>query len=300
MTMSKDLQQKLKDQWDTFTASEQKIASYLLQNIRELPFETADSLSKRVGVSPMTVSRFLRNLGYEGVSDLKEELRGDASWRQFYREPLAGKGGDVVSEHLQADVRALTNVHALATTKEWKSVVKLLATADRVTVASFHQGTFLGMGFAAMLQQARPGVYFNASLDGAYIDMLLESTKQSCVVLIDLRRYFKTFRTLAEEVARRKIPLVLITDTDCYWARDVTQHVLMVPADRAWHSFSAYVSLFGLLTTSMIHEKGDVMERLSEINELRNRFIGYIGPDNEKVDGVKAADKHARGRTKKR
>jgi DNA-binding MurR/RpiR family transcriptional regulator len=298
--MSKDLQQKLKDQWDTFTASEQKIASYLLQNIRELPFETADSLSKRVGVSPMTVSRFLRNLGYEGVSDLKEELRGDASWRQFYREPLAGKGGDVVSDHLQADVRALTNVHALAATKEWKSVVKLLATADRVTVASFHQGTFLGMGFAAMLQQARPGVYFNASLDGDYIDMLLESTKQSCVVLIDLRRYFKTFRTLAEEVARRKIPLVLITDTDCYWARDVTQHVLMVPADRAWHSFSAYVSLFGLLTTSMIHEKGDVMERLSEINELRNRFIGYIGPDNEKGDGAKAADKQTRSRTKRR
>ena len=85
MTMTKDLQKKLKSRWETFTTAEQKIASYLLHNISGIPFETAASLGKRVGVSAMTVGRFLRNLGYDGVGDLKEELRGDAPWMQLYK-----------------------------------------------------------------------------------------------------------------------------------------------------------------------------------------------------------------------
>lgn len=276
--MTKDLQQKLQDRWASFTASEQKIASYLLNNIRDVPFETAASLSKRVGVSQMTVGRFLRNLGYDGVGDLKEELRGDASWRDLYKDVERSRDADPLAGHLEAEIRALTSTHALAGTKEWKSVVKLLCSADRVTVSSFHHGTFLGLGFAAMLQQVRPLVSFNSGIDGAYIDMLVDSTPRSCVVLIDMRRYFRQFRVLAEEVVARGIPLVLITDTECYWARELTPHVLMIQADRAWHSFGAYTSLFSLLTTAMVQEQGDVMERIGEINELRERFAGYLGP----------------------
>ncbi|RDJ00379.1 MurR/RpiR family transcriptional regulator [Dyella solisilvae] len=293
--MTKDLQQKLKDHWESFTASEQKIASYLLHNMRDVPFETAASLSKRVGVSQMTVGRFLRNLGYEGVGDLKEELRGDASWRHLYKDVERSRDPDPLASHLEAEIRALTTTHALAGSREWKSVVKLLSSAHRVTVSSFHHGTFLGLGFAAMLQQVRPHVSFNSGVDGGYIDMLLDSTKHDCVVLIDMRRYFKQFRVLAEAVVERGIPLVLITDTECYWARELTPNVLMIQADRAWHSFSAYTSLFSLLTTAMVQEESDVMQRIGEINELRQRFAGYVGSGSGREKDVAGASRKGPG-----
>lgn len=281
--MTKDLQQKLKDHWETFTTSEQKIASYLLHNLRDVPFETAASLSKRVGVSPMTMGRFLRNLGYDGVGDMKEELRSDTPWRHLYKDPEPPNDSDAVANHLHAEVRALSDAHALVGTKEWKSVVKTLLAADRVAVASFQHGRFLGMGLATMLQQVRPNVSFNSGADGAYIDMLLDSSPKSCLVLIDMRRYFKLFRALAEEAVERGIPLVLITDTDCYWARELTPHVLMLPAERVWHSFSGYTSLFSLLTATMIQEKGDVMDRIGDVNQLRQRFVGFMGQPSGKV-----------------
>ncbi len=274
--MSTDLRQKLKDRWETFTASEQKIASYLLQHFREVPFETAASLSKRVGVSPMTVGRFLRNLGYEGVGDLKEELRGDGTWRHFYKDPQQAQHPDAVSTHLQTEILALKGVHSLVGTKEWKSVVRLLVSADCVSVAGFQHGGFLALGLATLLQQVRPRVRFHSGADGAYIDLLLESSRDSCVVLIDDRRYFKQFRALAEEVVRRGIPLVLLTDTDCYWARELTPHVLMFSADRVWHSYTAYSSLVSLLIGGVIQESGDVMERLESITRLREKFVGYL------------------------
>lgn len=169
-------------------------------------------------------------------------------------------------------------MHALVGTHEWKSAVKLLMTADKVSIASFQHAAFLSQGLAKTLEHLRPNVWFNPGTDSAYVDMLLDSTGNSCMVLIDMRRYFKQFRVIAEEVAARGIPLVMITDTDCYWARDLTPHVLMIPPSWVWHSYSAYITLFSLLATSFVQETGeDVMERLGDINQLRQKLVGYLG-----------------------
>ncbi len=289
--MTKDLQKKLKSQWDTFTTSEQKIASYLLHNISGIPFETAASLGKRVGVSAMTVGRFLRNLGYAGVGDLKEELRGDAPWKQLYRISEPSADADYVSESLQAEIRSLNDVYALARTEEWMPIVKMLLAADRVSVASFQHGSFLGMGFAASLQHVRPRVAFESGTDGSYTGMLLDSTEKSCIVLIDIRRYSRHFRLLADEAVKRGIPLLIITDTQCYWARQLTPHVLAIPVQsgRAWHSFGTLTSLFSLLINAVIREKGDILGRVGDITELRQKFIGYDGPSLSADGGRKPA-----------
>lgn len=281
--MTKDLKQKLKDHWDGFTASERKIANYLMHNIRDLPFETAASLGKRVGVSPMTVGRFLRTLGYEGLGEMKEEFRGDGTWRHFYKPPELPQDGDAVAMHLLAETHALAGVHEVARTKEWKSVIRLLVAADRVSVASFQHSSFLGLGLAKLLQQVRPRVAFNDGADSACVDMLLDSDKNSCVVLIDQRRYFREFREVAERVAQRGIPLVLIADIECYWARELTPHALLIPASEVWHSYCAMSSLFSLIVAAVTEQSDGVMERLSEINELRQELGCYIDPPRGKA-----------------
>ncbi|MEW9625757.1 MurR/RpiR family transcriptional regulator [Rhodanobacter geophilus] len=295
--MIKDLQKKLKSRWDTFTPSEQKIATHLLQNPGGIPFETAASLGQRVGVSAMTVGRFLRNLGYAGLNELKEELRGDAPWLQLYRNPDLAGDPATMSESLKAEIRGITTVHALASTAEWKAVVRLLVDADRVSVASFHQGRFLGLGFATLMQSIKPRTRFDEGLDGAYTDLLLDSTGKSCVLLIDFRRYSRHFRILAEECAARGIPLAIITDSQCYWARQLTEHVLMLPAEmeRPWHNFTATTSLLSLLIGAVAREQGDMFDRIGDITQLRQKLVGYVeAPVVEKrASGVPAKGRRA-------
>jgi DNA-binding MurR/RpiR family transcriptional regulator len=271
VTLSGDLQIILKGGWEGFTASEQRIAGYLLQNLSGIPFETATSLGQRVGVSAMTVGRFLRKLGYAGVAELKDELRGDTAWLKLYHSPAQAEGPGSRNEHLEGEIRALSAIHAMARGGEWQAIVRLLASADRVSVASFQLGRFLGLMFATLLQQIRPRVAFASGVDGAYTD-----------VLIDERRYSRHFRILAEEVAARGIPLVILTDTQCYWARRLTPHVLMLPIQpgRAWHSFTAFGTLFNLLLGAVIRARGSdaVYERIERITAMRQQFIGFSGP----------------------
>jgi len=281
--MGQDLQKKLKNRWASFTPSEQRLAGYLLQNLKSLPFETAASLGQRVGVSAMTVGRFLRKLGYAGVAEMKEELRGDTAWLKYYHSPAPpAEGTDARDENLEAEIRAVSAIHALARGEEWKTIVHLLASADRVSVASFQLGRFLGLMFATLLQQIRPHVAFATGIDGAYTDVLIDSTEKSCVVLIDERRYSRHFKILAAEVAARGIPLVILTDAECYWARQMTPHVLLLPIQpgRAWHSFTAFGTLFNLLLGAVIRARGSdaVYGRIEQITAMRQQFIGFSGP----------------------
>lgn len=299
--MTQDLKKKLKSRWHTFTTSEQRIAGYLVQNLGGLPFETAASLGQRVGVSAMTVGRFLRKLGYAGVAEMKEELRGDTTWLKLYHSPAPAAGPDARDENLEADIRAVSATHALARGEEWEAIVHLLATADRVSVASFQLGRFLGLMFATLLQQIRPHVAFASGVDGAYADVLIDSTEKSCVVLIDERRYSRHFRVLAEEVAARGIPLVILTDAECYWARQLTPHVLMLPAqpNRAWHSFTAFGTLFNVLLGAVIRERGSdaVYQRVEQITAMRKQFIGFSGPSPSPERAGATPSRRARRRT---
>src|SRR5690242_2462105 len=65
------------------TRAEHAIASYILGNLGEIPFETGASLAKKVGVSELTVGRFCRTLGYERFKDLKGDLKDDLGERHW-------------------------------------------------------------------------------------------------------------------------------------------------------------------------------------------------------------------------
>ena len=93
-----DLQKQLERDWNTVTVAEQKIATYLIAHVETIPFETASSLSAKAGVSPMTVSRFMRRIGYQGITGLKEALSSYSGWLRVYESRSAADGDDWVSE----------------------------------------------------------------------------------------------------------------------------------------------------------------------------------------------------------
>ena len=56
------------------TRSERLLAAYLSAHQSELALETAASVARKVEVSPMTVGRFLRTLGYARFDELRRDV----------------------------------------------------------------------------------------------------------------------------------------------------------------------------------------------------------------------------------
>jgi len=270
------LEETIKKDWKGYTESEQKIATFFLNRLQELPFETAASISKAVNVSPMTVGRYIRKLGYSDLRNIKDELR-KASLESSWSSELSKSTFEPAP--LKAKMQGLATVYKIQQSPEWPKIVSMLAGASVVHVASFQVGRFLGLGFAASLQTLRPRVYFADGSDGAYTEVLLDAPPDSCLVLIDMRRYSRHFRLLAEEAAARGVRTIILTDVYCHWARELTDKVLMIETDFGVRSLSMAQLLLELLLTAVAAKLGGTEKRQQEIFGLRQKFIGLTGSD---------------------
>ena len=67
--------QPLRERYDRLTKTEKKLAGYLQSRPDCLVLETAATIAGNVGISPMTVGRFLRKLGFDGLSDVRHQLK---------------------------------------------------------------------------------------------------------------------------------------------------------------------------------------------------------------------------------
>lgn len=274
------IEKTIKKDWKSYTPSEQKLATFFLNHLHELPFETAASIGKRVTVSPMTVGRYIKKLGYADLRDIKDELRansGDNGW----------SNSEAVSKMvyaqapLKAKIQGLVDVYKLPQSADWERIVSLIASAPLVTVASFHVGRFLGLGFAAFLESLRPRVYFSEGSDGSYADVLLDTAPGTCLILIDFRRYSRHFRLLAEEAAARNIRTVILTDVYCHWARALTDNVLMIETDFGIRSLSMAQVLFELLLSDIASELKGAEARIQSVHDLREKFVGFAGGETQ-------------------
>jgi len=70
---------RIEQYYDHLSATEKKIADFILQNTSQALEASVNDLSEYCGVSPPSVIRFLRRIGYEKYSDMKVSLAMDVA-----------------------------------------------------------------------------------------------------------------------------------------------------------------------------------------------------------------------------
>ena len=71
------LHMAIESRLSTFTPTERRIASYLMEQSREIALVSVQELAARLHTGPASIMRFVRKLGYKGLTALKTELRED-------------------------------------------------------------------------------------------------------------------------------------------------------------------------------------------------------------------------------
>lgn len=288
--------QSLRDRLTAFlpqaTKAEHMIASYILSNLGEIPFETAASLACKLGVSELTVGRFCRALGYQRFKELKVDLKddlGDRHWLiadrlQAFQNRAQAKG-DHLAQNLQLEIASLVRVYEIAQTPDFQTVVDRLAHRTKVYVGGFQTERGIAALLAHQLQYLREGVHLLDLSSGSFAEILLSPPQEVCLVLVDSRRYSRPTRLLAEKAYAAGIPVTLIADTYCDWAGDCVDELFAVPTEMnfVWESMAQMASLVNLLINGVFNELGPaVEERMNKVAALYSSFIGYVDDPNNR------------------
>ncbi|MCD8096856.1 MAG: MurR/RpiR family transcriptional regulator [Lachnospiraceae bacterium] len=85
---------KLKEAYASMSASEKKIADYILKHLDEVSESTSASLGEKTGTSSATIIRFSKTCGFSGFSDLKNSLHKELHNQERNRIPVDEVSGD--------------------------------------------------------------------------------------------------------------------------------------------------------------------------------------------------------------
>ena len=249
------------------TKSEASIARYILNTGQRVGFETGASLAANTQVSEITVSRFLRKLGYRGMREMKQQfnaaLQGELvpSTERFLRL-LSGSE----SAMIEAEARAVLKLSTQLARSEWRDMVTQLEVADRVFVTGFQTVRGMAEDFSRRLAIVRDAVRFVAAHDGGLAEWIspddLIQDKKNLLVLVDAQPYAREAEKICSIARGLGFGIAVFTDEFNNWAYSYT--------DLVFHT-ETNAGTFLETTAPMNSILNYVVHAVAEINPERSR-----------------------------
>jgi DNA-binding MurR/RpiR family transcriptional regulator len=281
-----DLEGILRARMENLSPSEKGVAGYMLDNAQMLPFETGTSIAQAVGVSEMTVSRFVRGLGFDNLRDLKNRLRISIAEKEsdvddyMARFQTRDDHSAVLQESLRLDIEAVVKAYALAKSDLWGEAATALASAGTVYVVGFQASKGLALDFASRLLWARPNVIFVENSSGTFGEIITADPRDSLVVLVDTAAYAVRGVKLAGKLKELDMPLIIVTDKFSHWAFSYTRFVFEAHTHvrTFWDSTAGISVVLNLMIDTVATRLGpkarENFSKMSDMGSLLGEFVG--------------------------
>lgn len=277
--------QLLENEFSSMTPTGKRIASYFLGNPQQLPFESADSIALQASTTGISVGRFLRSLGYQNLDDVKQSLRGEvpASWLITDRIAafrVESNGGDALDRSMQREIEAIQYVYEVARSEAFAKIVKRIHEADAVFIIGIQSTRGILTAFHSHLEYIRPKVFYVDGLSGIYAETLNSGFDNPYAIIADFRAYSSVTQTFCQAALENALPLALITDLQCPWARDYALDLLQIKTDvgQFWDSPAPLACLLNLMVSAVAQQYGEHLdERLAKNRQLQKAFGQFEG-----------------------
>ncbi|MDC0612048.1 MurR/RpiR family transcriptional regulator [Vibrio sp.] len=269
--------QKLKELIPNVSVSEARVAQFILLNLDQISFETGASIAEKAAVSQITVSRFLKRAGYQGISALKEALKKEllhADGVNTERLPVNA----FYKENFKNELQAMMRLYEQFESGGWEAMVGCIDAAKRVYVTGFQSIRGTAEDVARRLSLARDCVQYLSPHDGMLAEWLETKSYRrqdyDVLIVLDIVPYASECRRLCEEAVRKGIQVVIITDEFCHWAVEVTPHVFYSKSKSGLFLESTWgiVMATNMLVHCVANKNPDSEERIKRWHTMAKRL----------------------------
>ena len=277
--------QLLEQEFSNLTPTGKRIASYLLGNPQQLPFESADSIAQQASTTGISVGRFLRSLGYQNLDEVKQSLRGEAPTSWLITDRIGAfraenSCDDALDRSMHREIEAIQQVYELARSETFARIVQRIHEADAVFILGIQSTRGILTAFHSHLEYIRPKVYYVDGLSGIYAETLNSGFANPYAIIADFRAYSSVTQTFCDAAIDNQLPLALITDLQCPWARDYPLDLLQIKTDvgQFWDSPAPLACLLNLMVSAVAEKYGEHLDaRLAKNRQLQKAFGQFEG-----------------------
>jgi len=245
------LGQRVLELIETGSRSQRQLSEFILRDPVFVATHGIEELSKASGISPSTISRYVRDLGLENFGDFRS---GIAETVHALIAPVT-KLGDRLAQNepnnspAEASLASsILNLEALvgpAPAEQVRDVAALLKQASNVWTMGFGLSAHLAAMLALGLQPYRDNVVNVVQFGGTEVaaGRLMSAEKGDVLVAVSFPRYSSEIITLAQAARAIGVKVVALTDSKASPLARIADHVLLAPSQHPVLSSSSVPGL---------------------------------------------------------
>ncbi|HEY8450241.1 MAG TPA: MurR/RpiR family transcriptional regulator [Bacillota bacterium] len=278
------LQERIRSRFDALSASQRRIAEYMLANLHRVAFMTAASVAQAVGVSESTVVRFATALGYRGYPDLQRALQDDIRAQLTAAERLElAKGArqeprSIFERVLRSDVENIRKTLQDLSTEAFHAAIEAIDRARQVFCVGLRSATAVSFYLGFYLSFLRTNVHTLHGV-GTVFEQLVSLGEDDAVIAISFPRYSRLTYDITSLARARGATTIAITDnvlSPIARQADITL-IAHTPMISFADSLVAPLSVANALITALaLKNRERTQASLDELERIWNQYDIYL------------------------
>lgn len=159
----------IKENYDSLTKSEKKIARYIIENPKIAIKNSVQEIGEITGTSPASVIRFSKKIGYDSLSDLKIDLASlDSNTNKEEIEHIIDESDNMIEVLEKVNYKVEEgnkNTISLVNGEMLEEAVRLIKSADTIYIFAIGASGLAAMDFQHKMLRVKKKIIYN--LDSA-------------------------------------------------------------------------------------------------------------------------------------
>lgn len=290
--MRESLLERLNSIERSFSATQNKIAAFLLKSGHKAAFLTAAEIASNVDASESTVVRFARMLGFHGYPELQEFLREGLLETLSPIDRLVGHDeikdeSNLIAYLTERETLNLRAAFERVDRAALHNLVEAICAAKTCYVVGLRSSRALATLLGHYLTKIAPKVIVIESSDTMF-EQLSWIDRDDVLVAYSFPRYSKQTIDAIQIAKSSGARTGALTDSQSAPAAQLCNYSLIAPAISGFYgnSFVAAVALTNLLLASCVHARPNIVrENLSRVEKVASsseRFV-RLGDDTGRL-----------------
>jgi len=273
----KNLIEYLEINFETFTNTQKDLTNYLISNINNVAFFTADKIAEKVNSTPSSVIRFAKRIGYRGYPELQKDLQNLIIDKISVVEELetnkkfdSSKAETTIKLSLKKDFSNLNNLIKEINENSIKKFVNIIISSQKKYIFANRSALSLGHFFFFQLKKMVSGVFLLSNFDDGIFDMLRELNSEDVILAISFPRFTKLTINFAQYAKKGGAKLISITDKKTSPLHKISDICLFCPYESSafFNSNVAAMALINAILSEMFNQRHN-----STISNLKKEAV---------------------------
>jgi len=217
---------------------QRRIASFILSSMDQASFLNANELAGCVNVSPSSVVRFSKKIGFRGYPEMQKRLQdllvnkintsGPYDRAKKFRQLIRD---NEIFNSLSNDLANLNKLIDSINHEDLKAFVDIIVRSRNKFVIANLSSYSLGHFFYFHTSKIIPGIQFLCNYDGGIFNQVRQLNSEDVVIVFCFPRYTALTLTFAECSAKKGAKIVAITDSKVSPIHRLSTVCLFCPSD---------------------------------------------------------------------